>query len=534
MSNTEAILLLDCGTGGVKSTLLARGEATERPHFLPPQRIPAELTDGATGKKRVWQPALLLRQVTNALLSESQRAKDARLSIAGVGITSTTSSTVSLEGQHILPMPPPLRWDDQQSQQEAIQIENIRASTKSMPWMDPIMPDSGISKAVWLMSHYPREFTATKTKVVEQWTFLNWFLTESLVQCETILARKWGWTNSLPWPDAFKIGLDTYLRATAFPNVPPLAAYKELERHILSGDVKTAGDRIGPMTWRLARALAIRTQPFVFAVPYDTFAQIIGMGMVEESQDLAITFGTSQGICSVLPVGSLSDSAAVSPIPDSPVRGTSMLFDGIASCGGAVRFVCENYGFITPEGSIDSKRIEKCLDDTQPGSEGIMMLPYYNGGRRVSRCVPVDGKIEGLNQGKLKENIIRALFESIAFITRAILNDFERITGTKYRQIRVSGGPTQNQPFMRILASILGRDVVLFKEVEAGLVGCAVCVAKGLGWYDSLQKTQNALVETSQIIKPDPTQTRMYESLCNQYLRRFANDIGLSPVTEQN
>jgi sugar (pentulose or hexulose) kinase len=163
-----------------------------------------------------------------------------------------------------------------------------------------------------------------------------------------------------------------------------------------------------------------------------------------------------------------------------------------------------------------------------------MMLPYYNGGRRVSRCVPVDGKIEGLNQGKLKENIIRALFESIAFITRAILNDFERITGTKYRQIRVSGGPTQNQPFMRILASILGRDVVLFKEVEAGLVGCAVCVAKGLGWYDSLQKTQNALVETSQIIKPDPTQTRMYESLCNQYLRRFANDIGLSPVTEQN
>ena len=135
--------------------------------------------------------------------------------------------------------------------------------------------------------------------------------------------------------------------------------------------------------------------------------------------------------------------------------------------------------------------------------------------------------IEGLNQGKPRANIVRALFESICYITEGILNDFENSIGRKYTRVLVSGGPTTNDPFMQMLASVLKREVVLFKQTDASLVGCAICAAKGLNWYTSFEDAQSDLVQVDRVVNPDPAQVRAYEELCRSYLSRFSSDIPL-------
>ena len=527
---SNAILVMDCGTSGVKSTLVVRRKGPDEPPiFLKTKKFEADNGDAASGKERIWQPVPLLKQFTEALLYEVQRARDENIAVVALSITSTTSSTVTIKEDCVLPMPPPLRWDDSQGDQEAANLEKIRADAVSMPWLQPIMPDSGLAKAVWLISNYPREFMTPGSTTVEQWSFLNWFLTEKRVQCETILARKWGWTISVPWPEKFRTALGHLLvqKVATFAEKTPKAAFDEFRERVFCGEVKPAGEAIGPMSWRLSRVLGFAAPPQVFSAPFDTFAQILGMGAFQPNDSIAITFGTSQAICAVLPGRIKPKPHTYVTIPDAPIRGLSMLFDGIASCGGAVRFVCENYGFMTPDGQVDYTQIGKCLLGTEPGAQGIVMLPYYNGGRRVSRGGRVYGMIEGLNQGKPRANIVRALFESICYITEGILNDFENSIGRKYTRVLVSGGPTTNDPFMQMLASVLKREVVLFKQTDASLVGCAICAAKGLNWYTSFEDAQSDLVQVDRVVNPDPAQVRAYEELCRSYLSRFSSDIPL-------
>ena len=91
-----------------------------------------------------------------------------------------------------------------------------------------------------------------------------------------------------------------------------------------------------------------------------------------------------------------------------------------------------------------------------------------------------------------------------------------------------SGRPTSNDLFMQILASVLGREVVLFRQADATLVGCAICVAKGLGWYSSLTDAGDNLVDKKRIVSPDAAQSKEYESLYKAYYQRFSTDIPLT------
>lgn len=548
MSATDAIMLIDCGSSGVKSSLIERASTPNgTPKIYPTTKQHLDAGSGASGEERIWAPAVLLEYFTAALYSECQRAKEHNLTIKGIALTSTTSSLVTVKDQRVMSSPPSLRWDDQRSREEAAEIEEIRRQTGSMPWMAPISADSGISKALWLFRNFPNNVMAPNSFTMEQWTFLNWFLTDRFVQSETVHSRKWGQTGSQPWPDAFKSRLNELLGLRVQqPNLSPRFV-QELGNHVLPGEYKAAGDEIGPLSLRVTQKLGLSSQPRVFAAPYDTLAQVIGMGFVYPRDDIAITFGSSQGICAIHDPRKGLRAGSIQPFPDSPIRGMSLICDGISSCGTAITIVCTDNRFIT-NGEVDYDQISNALNTTEPGAKGVTMLPYYNGGRRVAyyhklprksrktrggeKCE--DAKIEGLNQGKDRANTIRALFESIAFITRGIVEDMECETLRRFGRVFVSGGPSANSDFIHILAAVLARDVVLFRQPDASLVGCAICAASGLGWYDSMKSASASIVQQHDTIRSTEKQIKTYDSLYHSYLAKFRNSIPLYHVNESN
>ncbi len=102
-------------------------------------------------------------------------------------------------------------------------------------------------------------------------------------------------------------------------------------------------------------------------------------------------------------------------------------------------------------------------------NEGVYFVPAFVGLGAPYWDQYARGLIIGLTRGTKKAHIARAVLESIAYLTKDVLDEMERDSGIKVKELRVDGGATRNDFLMQFQADILGVKVIrpLIKETTA-------------------------------------------------------------------
>jgi xylulokinase len=114
----------------------------------------------------------------------------------------------------------------------------------------------------------------------------------------------------------------------------------------------------------------------------------------------------------------------------------------------------------------------------------------------------------GMRTGK--RQMIRAVLEGVAFHKRWILEAMEKKIPRQKRIVFVGGG-AKSQVWCRIMADVLGREIVTVKHPQdIGTAGAAMVCGVGLGKITSFQAAK-AMIPMGDRFAPDHAQRAVYD-----------------------
>jgi xylulokinase len=119
-------------------------------------------------------------------------------------------------------------------------------------------------------------------------------------------------------------------------------------------------------------------------------------------------------------------------------------------------------------------------EESPPGANGIVALPYFSGERTPIHDPQAKGMLFGLNLTHTRGDIYRALFEGIACGTNHILETYAEV-GQRPRRILAVGGGTRNKVWSQATSDISGFSQTICEKTIGASYGDAFLAALGVG-----------------------------------------------------
>ncbi|MEM2479572.1 MAG: glycerol kinase GlpK [Candidatus Bathyarchaeia archaeon] len=160
---------------------------------------------------------------------------------------------------------------------------------------------------------------------------------------------------------------------------------------------------------------------------------------------------------------------------------TYALEGSIFISGAAIQWLRESLGLI---GDISEIEV---LSSSVKGSEGVFFVPAFVGLGAPHWDQYARGLIIGLTRGTDRAHIARAVLESIAYLTRDVVEAVKE-AGVKISELRVDGGASKNNLLMQIQADILGLRIVRPRILETTSLGAAYMAGLAVGYWSNLSE----------------------------------------------
>jgi len=146
-----------------------------------------------------------------------------------------------------------------------------------------------------------------------------------------------------------------------------------------------------------------------------------------------------------------------------------------------------------------------------PGADGLFFLPFLSG-ERLGAHPNSRAQFFGLTASHGAPHLHRAILEGVAFALRRHIGVMEKVGG-RLERLMASGGGAKTKLWLKIKASMYGTPVVVPREPECGVIGCAAIVWTALGDHPSPQAAADALVQFEEEIAPDPVWQERYDAM---------------------
>ncbi|MEM9231619.1 MAG: FGGY-family carbohydrate kinase [Pseudomonadota bacterium] len=115
-----------------------------------------------------------------------------------------------------------------------------------------------------------------------------------------------------------------------------------------------------------------------------------------------------------------------------------------------------------------------------PGSNGLLVLPYFSGERTPIHDPQAKGSVFGLNLTHTRGDVYRALIEGIAFGTNHIIETFAE-AGERQSRVLAVGGGVKNRLWLQATSDVTGLDQVVCDKTVGASYGDAFLAAVALG-----------------------------------------------------
>ena len=166
----------------------------------------------------------------------------------------------------------------------------------------------------------------------------------------------------------------------------------------------------------------------------------------------------------------------------------------------------------------------KLAEHAEPGSQGLIFLPYLDGASAPHWDPNASALFHGLKFSHGRAHLLRAVMEGVTMETRQIIDVFSSL-GMKMQEVRLSGGYTGIKTWNQIHADILGMPVSVMENCQSSLVGAAILAAFGLGAFSSIETGSRKMSRIRRTFFPSPGIKSAYETVYKKYCKLSENII---------
>jgi xylulokinase len=184
--------------------------------------------------------------------------------------------------------------------------------------------------------------------------------------------------------------------------------------------------------------------------------------------------------------------------------------------GGLLRWFRNEFGFIEVQEAIKKgvsayKIMDSEAELVKPGSEGLIVIPYFLG-ERVIGLPSSRGIIFGLTMAHKRAHLIRALMEGVTLALMRTVEITEEL-GVKSTAFRLIGGGAVSPVWRRIKADIYGKPTQVLNTYHGGVLGAAVLAMAGTETRKDISKVIDEMVHVKETCEPNYENHRVYAKL---------------------
>ncbi len=158
-----------------------------------------------------------------------------------------------------------------------------------------------------------------------------------------------------------------------------------------------------------------------------------------------------------------------------------------------------------------------------PGSNGVIFTPWLYGERTPVEDATLRGGFFNQSLETGSAEMVRAVFEGVAYNARWLLATVERFTGSRLDPIVMAGGGALSGGWAQIFADVLGRtihqaeDPIMVNVRGTGLLGHAAL--GNIAWSDVPK-----LVPIADVHRPNPANKATYDQLYDAFRHIYKNN----------
>jgi len=501
------ILTVDLGTSGPKVVLFTVNGDVVDVDFAPTgyTLLPG---GGAEQSPDEWWTA-----IKSTMLRILERNNDTRKNIEAISVTTQWSGTVAVD-KNGKPLINAINWMDSRGAPQVkkitkgfIKLEGYGLS-KLWHWLrrtGGIPTRAGkdpIAHILFIKETMP-EIYAKTYKFLEPKDYINLILSGQFISTYDTMVLHWVTDNR----DINNIRYSE-----------KLLALSGIEREKLP-DMVYANDVIGTLRKEIAEELGLNKTVKIIAGTPDINSAAIGSGAIERKH-AHIYIGTSSWLASYVPYKKTDIFHNIASLP-SALKGKYLITSEQETAGECINYLRDNVFFHddilnTPAPEKYYELINELAGQIPAGSNKLIFTPWLYGERSPVEDNFVRGGFYNLSLQHTRREMVRAVFEGVAFNNRWLLKYVEKLAGNQFEYISFIGGGALSDLWSQILADVLQREI---RQIEHPILvnarGAAMLAAIALGYLEVNDISQSTKAKA--IYQPNQKNFSVYDELFKEY-----------------
>ena len=499
MINGPYLMGIDYGTGGVRVGVFDR-EGT--PVVFRGVEFGTDFPRPGRAEQDpdVWWSSLV--EATNEMIREDGVPPE---EIAGIA-ADTTSCTVLAMDENDRHLRPAIMWMDVRASDQARRLAETGEPALKYNGFGAVSAEWMPSKALWLKENEPENYNDAR-HICECQDWLNHRLTGEWVASINNASARWYYDRDTGgWPESFygAVGLEGVL--DKFPE-----------------KVLDMGAVVGGLRKEVAGELGLKAGTPVAQGGIDAFVGALGLGVTEPGT-MALITGSSHVMIGQAPEP-IHGKGFFGAYTDAQIPGQYTVEGGQVSTGSIVAWFKNQYA---SEARAEASRrgvdpyevLNEMAHDIPIGSDGLVLIDYFQGNRTPHTDPLARGMIWGLSLGHTPGHVFRAIIEGICYGTENIFRTM-RGHGFEPRMNVVSGGPTKSDLWMRMHADVSNIPISFTRVGDGPVLGAAMLAAVGAGIYPDIQEASRHMVHTTHTIEPDKARHEEYRFYVERYVETY-------------
>ncbi|MBI5091379.1 MAG: FGGY-family carbohydrate kinase [Candidatus Hydrogenedentes bacterium] len=487
----------DVGTGGTKAAVIDTEGNVLGTHYVEYPLITSKNAgDKYPGAKAEHDPEWYWNAVADTIRASVAQSKVNPRDIKGVSISALSPSCICVD-KNLRPLANGHIWMDRRATAECDWLKkNIGDERVFKLSANPIDPYYATAKLMWEKNNRPDLYKQTyKLQTAADYPCMKLtgkavtdFSNASLIGIAfDIVNRRWDKTL------LEEIGLDP----DKFPEPYP------------------CDEVIGEVTPEAAARTGLAPGTPVVAGTVDCNAAWVAGGAVDAgSTQLVMGTAGVLGVVHETPTFT-KDMITIVHTADSCTKYTTLA--ALVSCGALIRYFRDNFAQLEMTAQRMSgvnayDLINAEAKDVPPGSNGLIVLPYFMGERTPIWDTHARGVVFGLSLDHGRGHLVRALMEGAAY---GLLHNFElmRASGVKMNLPMVlSEGGATSPMWRQIISDVLNIECVFATSSKGAPVGNAVAAGVGVGIFKNYDVVRDWVSYGPKTI-PDPETNARYRKL---------------------
>jgi len=270
------------------------------------------------------------------------------------------------------------------------------------------------------------------------------------------------------------------------------------------------GEVVGQITERAARETGLCVGTPVTAGTIDVYPEAVSVG-VHQPGDVMVVYGTTT--CLALVLENLAPNRAMWITPYG-FPGSYCLLAGMATTGALTRWFRDR--FAPHEMAAEAAGGENAYaaltaeaERIPPGSEGLVILPYFSGERTPLNDPDARGVIAGLSLAHGRGHLYRAILEATAYGVAHNLEEMQA-SGARPRRAVAAGGGAKSILLPQIVSDVAGIEQDLPEKTVGAAYGDAFFAGLATGLV-SRSDLEASWVRTVRRFVPDPDCQALYK-----------------------